>query len=94
MAGLAARAIVDTATQERAQLIVLAARPGISLLPGTVSQYVLRHARCPVLVVPAERLRPGAGWRTLHKTRARRRRDEGPAAPQAQPGLPVRTGFS
>jgi len=55
VAGLAGRAIVDTARQERAQLIVLAARSGISVLPGTVSQYVLRNSPCPVLVVPAGR---------------------------------------
>lgn len=61
VAGLAGRAIVDAAMAARAQLIVLAARSGISLLPGTDSQYVLRHARCPVLVVPAERPRAGDG---------------------------------
>jgi nucleotide-binding universal stress UspA family protein len=55
--GLAGRAIVDTAREARAQLIVLAARAGIIMLPGTVSQYVLRHARCPVLLVPAGRVR-------------------------------------
>jgi nucleotide-binding universal stress UspA family protein len=51
--GLAARAIVDTARAEQAELIVLTARSAISLLPGSVCQYVLRNARCPVLVVPA-----------------------------------------
>lgn len=53
MSGLSGRAIVAAAREARAQLIVLAARSGISVLPGTVSQYVLRNARCPVLVVPA-----------------------------------------
>jgi nucleotide-binding universal stress UspA family protein len=53
--GLAGRAIVETAREARAQLIVLAVRAGIIVLPGTVSQYVLRHARCPVLLVPAGR---------------------------------------
>jgi nucleotide-binding universal stress UspA family protein len=53
MTGLSGRAIVAAAREARAQLIVLAARSGISVLPGTVSQYVLRNARCPVLVVPA-----------------------------------------
>jgi nucleotide-binding universal stress UspA family protein len=55
--GLAGRAIVDTAREARAQLIVLAVRAGIIMLPGTVSQYVLRQARCPVLLVPAGRVR-------------------------------------
>jgi nucleotide-binding universal stress UspA family protein len=31
---------------------VLATRGSVSLLLGTVSQYVLRRATCPVLVVP------------------------------------------
>jgi nucleotide-binding universal stress UspA family protein len=35
-----------------AQLIVLAARHGITRVLGTVSQYVLRNAPCPVLSVP------------------------------------------
>jgi len=56
--GLAGRKLVETAAQAGAELIVLAARGSVSLLPGTVSQYVLRNAPCPVLVVPAER---GAG---------------------------------
>ena len=55
--GLAGRAIVDTAREARAQLIVLAVRAGIIMLPGTVSQFVLQHARCPVLLVPAGRVR-------------------------------------
>jgi nucleotide-binding universal stress UspA family protein len=53
VAGPAGKAIVDTARSERAELIVLAARPGLAVLPGTVSQYVLRNAGRPVLVVPA-----------------------------------------
>lgn len=52
--GLAGRKIVETAQRINAQLIVLAARGSPSLL-GTVSQYVLRKAPCPVLVVPAHR---------------------------------------
>ena len=35
-----------------AQLLVLAGRGSASMLLGTVSQYVLRKAPCPVLVVP------------------------------------------
>jgi nucleotide-binding universal stress UspA family protein len=50
--GLAGRRIVETAHKVNAQLIVLASRGSISLVIGTVSQYVLHHAPCPVLVVP------------------------------------------
>ena len=50
--GLAGRALVDTARWADAQLIVLAGRGSTSMLIGTVSQYVLRKAHCPVLVVP------------------------------------------
>ena len=51
--GLAGRRIVETAHKVNAQLIVLATHGSTSLLIGTVSQYVLRKAPCPVLVVPA-----------------------------------------
>jgi nucleotide-binding universal stress UspA family protein len=50
--GLAGRRIVETAQRLNAQLIVLASRGSTSMLLGTVSQYVLRKAPCPVLVVP------------------------------------------
>jgi nucleotide-binding universal stress UspA family protein len=50
--GLAGRRFVEAAREARADLIVLAARGSMSLLLGAVSQYVLRHAPCPVLVVP------------------------------------------
>jgi len=50
--GLAGRNLVDTARRVNAQLIVLAGRGSTSMLLGTVSQYVLRKAHCPVLVVP------------------------------------------
>ena len=50
--GLAGRNLVDTARRVNAQLIVLAGRGSTSMLLGTVSQYVLRRAHCPVLVVP------------------------------------------
>jgi nucleotide-binding universal stress UspA family protein len=50
--GLAGRNLVDTARKVNAQLIVLAGRGSTSMLLGTVSQYVLRKAPCPVLVVP------------------------------------------
>jgi nucleotide-binding universal stress UspA family protein len=50
--GLAGRRFVETAQRVNAQLIVLASRGSASMLLGTVSQYVLRKAPCPVLVVP------------------------------------------
>jgi nucleotide-binding universal stress UspA family protein len=50
--GLAGRTLVDIARRVNAQLIVLAGRGSTSMLLGTVSQYVLRKAHCPVLVVP------------------------------------------
>lgn len=37
-----------------AQLVVLAAHAGMTMVPGTVSQYVLLKARCPVTIVPSE----------------------------------------
>ena len=51
--GLAGHVIVETARQTHAQLIVLAASPGKPMLPGTVSQYVLHKADCPVMLVPS-----------------------------------------
>ena len=53
--GLTGRNLVDTARRVNAQLIVLAGRGSASMLLGTVSQYVLRKAPCPVLVVPEGR---------------------------------------
>ena len=50
--GLAGRKIIETAQHLNAQLIVLASRGSASMLLGTVSQYVLRKAPCPILVVP------------------------------------------
>ncbi len=53
VAGQAGRGLIDAARREDAGLIVLAARgSGVPALAGAVSQYVLRHAPCPVLVVP------------------------------------------
>lgn len=51
--GLAGRKIIETAHRVNAQLIVLATHGSKSMLLGTVSQYVLRRAPCPVLIVPA-----------------------------------------
>jgi nucleotide-binding universal stress UspA family protein len=58
--GLAGRNLVDVARGVNAQLIVLAGRGSTSMLLGTVSQYVLRKAPCPVLVVPEARWLPTA----------------------------------
>jgi nucleotide-binding universal stress UspA family protein len=52
-AGTAGRQIIEAARDAGAQLIVLTVRGSVSQLVGTVSQYVLRKATCPVLVVPA-----------------------------------------
>lgn len=52
--GLAGRVIIDPGRQTNAQLAVLAARPGKPAMPGTVSQYVVLKARCPVTIVPVE----------------------------------------
>ena len=51
-AGLAGRVIIEAARETHADLIVLAASPGKSMVPGTVSQYVLLKAECPVMLVP------------------------------------------
>ncbi len=55
--GLPGRALVEAAHGAGATLIVLSARRDgtVSRLLGAVSQYVLRNAPCPVLVVPADR---------------------------------------
>jgi nucleotide-binding universal stress UspA family protein len=43
--------IIEAAREAQAELIVPAAHPGRSEVPGTVSQYVLLKARCPVTIV-------------------------------------------
>jgi nucleotide-binding universal stress UspA family protein len=55
VAGLPGRAIVQSAQEVDAQLVVLTSRAdaAMSRVLGAVSQHVLRHAPCPVLVVPA-----------------------------------------
>ncbi len=50
--GLPGRKLVETALATDAQLIVLASGLSDSILAEAVSQYVLRNAPCPVLVVP------------------------------------------
>ena len=52
VADLPGRALVHVAQTVNAQIIVLAARHGIARVLGTVSEYVLRNAPCPVLTVP------------------------------------------
>ena len=64
-AGLAGRVIIETARQTNAQLVVLAAHPARSVLPGTVSQYVLLKARCPVTIVPAGDKEDEEQWRAI-----------------------------
>jgi nucleotide-binding universal stress UspA family protein len=55
VSGLAGRGLMETARQVGAQLVVLATRDSLTSILGTVSEYVLRNAPCPVLVVPAGR---------------------------------------
>lgn len=52
VAGLPGRKLVETARATNAQMIVLASGLSGSALAGAVSEYVLRNAPCPVLVVP------------------------------------------
>jgi nucleotide-binding universal stress UspA family protein len=55
LAGESARAILETAAEEEVSMIVIGSRGPSSmaeLVLGSVSLEVLRHARCPVLVVP------------------------------------------
>lgn len=56
--GVAGQAIIETAREVRAHLIVLAGRAGISVPSAGISLYMPRNARCPVMVVPDGR---GAG---------------------------------
>jgi nucleotide-binding universal stress UspA family protein len=55
LSGESARVILETAAQEDVSLIVIGSRGPSSvadLVLGSVSLEVLRHAHCPVLVVP------------------------------------------
>lgn len=54
VAGVPGRALVDAARAVHAQLIVLSTRgeATVARVLSAVSQHVLRHAPCPVLVVP------------------------------------------
>ena len=66
VADLPGRALVRVAQTVNAQLIVLAARHGIATVLGTVSQYVLRNAPCPVLTVPEADI-DSRGLETAHQ---------------------------
>lgn len=58
--GSAGRRIVETS--DRVELVVVAARGGggfRGLLLGSTADQVVRHAHCPVAVLPAETLEPG-----------------------------------
>jgi nucleotide-binding universal stress UspA family protein len=52
MLGQAGRNLVELARLANAQLLVLAGRSGTATLLASVSQYVLRKAACPILIVP------------------------------------------
>lgn len=52
VAGMTARSAVAVARTTGAELLVLTERTGAATLLGAVSQYVLRKAPCPVLLVP------------------------------------------
>ena len=53
VAGVPGRALVEAARATGAQLVVLSTRgEATARMLGAVSQHVLRHAPCPVLVVP------------------------------------------
>jgi nucleotide-binding universal stress UspA family protein len=63
VAGVPGRALVEAARAVRAQLIVLSTRSEATMarVLGAVSQHVLRHAPCPVLVVPDRNKNLGNG---------------------------------
>ncbi|MGI8855154.1 MAG: universal stress protein [Thermomicrobiales bacterium] len=60
MDGIPREAIIEVADEQGADLIVLGA--GRAMLddtsPESLVTYMLRHARCPVVIVPAERKSP------------------------------------
>ncbi|MBI9085173.1 MAG: universal stress protein [Desulfobacterales bacterium] len=56
--GMAGEALVDTVADRLSTLIVVGARPRSvlgKLFFGSTTEWVLRHAPCPVLVVPADK---------------------------------------
>jgi nucleotide-binding universal stress UspA family protein len=71
VAGPPGRVLVDVASELDADLVVLATRGDgrVARLLGTVNQFVLRNAPCPVLVVPE-----------THSAEARRARTSGVAS--------------
>ena len=74
--GVAGRKVVETAAQAGAELVVLACPGGVSILPGSASQYVLRRAPCPVLIVPEAN-----GHQRQATSRTQRRCEASPGAP-------------
>jgi nucleotide-binding universal stress UspA family protein len=56
VAGVPGRVLIQEARNHKAELVVLSTRKehAPSRLLGAVSQYVLRNAPCPILVVPEE----------------------------------------
>jgi nucleotide-binding universal stress UspA family protein len=59
--GTPEKTLEELASQERAQLLVVGATGKGSLgalFKGSVSQHVISHARCPVVVVPPDVMRP------------------------------------
>jgi nucleotide-binding universal stress UspA family protein len=62
--GTPERTLEELAGKEHAQLLVIGATGKGSLealFKGSVSQHVISHARCPVVVVPPEVMRPADG---------------------------------
>ncbi|HEY8293399.1 MAG TPA: universal stress protein [Thermomicrobiales bacterium] len=55
MDGIPAEAILDVADEQGADLIVLGGARAMLDSTASVVAHVIRHARCPVLIVPTER---------------------------------------
>lgn len=58
MDGVPREAILEVADEQGADLIVIGAERAMlgDALPGSVVAHLIRHARCSVLIVPAERM--------------------------------------
>jgi nucleotide-binding universal stress UspA family protein len=58
MVGDTGRSLADASAGARLIVVGSRGRAGLSgLVPGSISQYLLRHAGCPVAVVPTDRAR-------------------------------------
>jgi nucleotide-binding universal stress UspA family protein len=85
-AGLAGRVIIETARQTHAQLVVLPARPGMTM------EYVLLKARCPITLVPSEAAEEEkAGGDKGAKDDKGDSRSLSPGIPGRRPALPLST---